>query len=67
MIGNVLNLFYRSHHIVESGMGGLSINLMHLPHPGDIQQQSEKLLAAFDVIRETIKEKHLAAIKAKVK
>lgn len=46
-------------------MGGLSINLNFLPHPGGILDQSAKLLAAFDVIRNSLYTKRKQELEAK--
>ncbi len=49
--------------MVADGAGGLSINLVHLPHPGGIYDQSKILLDAFDVIKNALYSKHLAEMK----
>jgi len=49
-----MELFNECHHYISSGMGGLSINLFHLPHPGRVTDQGAKLLRMFRVIKEEL-------------
>ena len=50
----IVELFKVCNSINLSGMGGLSVNLTHLPHPGGIMQQRFKLMRCFDVIKHAL-------------
>lgn len=55
-----MHLFQLCHHFTASGMGGLSINLVHLPHPGGILDQSARTLRCFEIIKRAMYERQEA-------
>jgi hypothetical protein len=60
-----VELFSVCHHLDGTGMGGLNIKWVHLPHPGLIVDQSWKVKQIFDVVRAAFLKLHADDMKAK--
>jgi hypothetical protein len=54
-----IELFAACHTIDGTGMGGLNINWLHLPHPGLVVDQSWKVKQIFDVIKRAYLKLHI--------
>ena len=59
-----MTVFSLCHHFAASGMGGMSINLAHLPHPGGIMDQGFKLLRCFEIVKGEMYRSQKAELKA---
>ena len=60
-----MQVFAMCHSFTASGMGGMSINLTHLPHPGGIMEQGWKLLRCFEIVKDIMYQKQALDLKAR--